>query len=113
MQVWFHVLKDQVKIALVHGFDDFMEFDDIFMFHLVEEGDFSVSSLGIGGVLECIKDFFEGESLLGFFVGDFPDMTIGSTSEKFFGFVEFEDVRLNVFGHEKKKEEFKIEIKRK
>ncbi len=46
-------------------------------------------------------------------MGDFPDMAIGSTSEKFFGLVEFKNMRLNVFGHEKKKEDFKIEIKRK
>lgn len=35
MKVWLHVLEDEVKIAFVGGFDDFMEFDNIFMFHLV------------------------------------------------------------------------------
>ena len=113
MKVWLHVLKDQVKISLVSGFDDFMEFNDMFMFHLVEEWDFSVGSLCIGGVLEGVKDFFKGKCLMGFFIGHFPDMAVGSTSEKFFDIVEFDDMRLNVFGHKKKKEYFKIEIKRK
>lgn len=88
MQIGLHVLKDQVHIALVCGLDDFVEFDNIFMFHLMEEGDFSVGSLGICWVLKSIKYFFEGKSLLWFFIDYFPYMAIGSTSKKFFGLIK-------------------------
>lgn len=44
------------------------------------------------------------------FISDFPYMTVGATAEEFFGFVELKHVGFDVFGHEKKESEFKIEI---
>jgi hypothetical protein len=34
--------------------------------------------LRIGGILECVEDFFEGDDLFGLFVDGFPDDTVGS-----------------------------------
>jgi hypothetical protein len=50
--------------------------------------------LGIGGILECIKNFFEGDNLFGLFVDCFPNDTIGSFA-KFLQDLEFsQDVGL-------------------
>lgn len=94
------MLKDQVKITLICGLDNFMKFDDIFMLHLMEERYLSICPLSISGVLESIKYFFKGKGLFCFFIKDFPDVPICSASQKFFGLVEFEHMRLNLFGHE-------------
>jgi hypothetical protein len=37
-------------------------------------------------------------------------MTVGATTEEFFGFVELKHVGFDVFGHETKESESKIEI---
>lgn len=38
----------------------------------------SVGSLGIGGILEGIEDFFKGDDLFSLFVDCFPDDSVGS-----------------------------------
>ena len=59
----------------------------------------AVGALGVDRVLEGVEDLFEGEGLVGFAVGDFPDVTIG-TGANFFGErVAGEDVGLNLFSH--------------
>jgi hypothetical protein len=104
------MLKHKVQIALICGLDDFMQFDNIFMLHLMKKRNFTVGSLGISGVLKGVKYFFKGLNLLGLFISDFPYMTVGATAEEFFGFVELKHMGFDVFGHEKKESEFKIEI---
>ena len=57
VKINIHMFKDKIDIFIVVGFDDFLEGDDIGMFELLEEHNFSVDSLSISGVSECIKIF--------------------------------------------------------
>lgn len=38
----------------------------------------TISTLRIGGILEGIEYFFEGDNLFGLFIDGFPDDTVGS-----------------------------------
>ena len=58
-----------------------MKLDYVGMVELVQEDDFAESALGIGGVLERIEYFLEGESLVGFFISYFPDVPVGSAAK--------------------------------
>jgi hypothetical protein len=80
MEVGFHELEDQVEVFVIVGFDDVVEFDDVGMVEFVEEDNFSVGALGIGGVLEGIEYFFECEGFPSFFIIDFPNMSICATT---------------------------------
>lgn len=80
VQIGFHELKHKIKILVILGFDDIVQLDDIGMVELMEEDNFPVGSLGVCGVLKGIKDFFECCELIGFFVSNFPYMSIGPAS---------------------------------
>lgn len=76
-----------------------MEFDDIGMIKFVEEDNLSVGSLGICGMLESIEYFFECQSLISFFIGNLPDMPIGSTSYFLDKCVFFQHMIFDLFAH--------------
>ena len=81
------MLKYKVNITAIFGNENLMEFDDVFMFDFFKDGNFSESSLSIGGMLESLEYFFEGVGFFGGFINDFPDMTVGSRSEFFENFI--------------------------
>jgi hypothetical protein len=56
-------------------------------------GYLSISTLGIGGILEGIKNFFEGDDLLGLLINGFPDNAVGSFTEFLKDFEFAQDVR--------------------
>ena len=76
-----------------------MKFYKVWMIELVEKNNFSESSLGISGMLECIEDFFQGHNLTRFFVGHFPDMPIGSATNLLDQAVSSQDMGLDFFAH--------------
>ena len=76
-----------------------MEFDYVFVFEFRKEHDFAVGALCIGGMLESVEYFFKSKYLSGFFVWDFPDMPIGSTSNFFEELVFGEDVVFDLISH--------------
>jgi hypothetical protein len=61
VHVSLHVLEQEVDVAVVLGFVDFVEGDDVRMLQLFQDADLAVGSLGVGRVLECVEDFFQGE----------------------------------------------------
>lgn len=83
MQVCFHILENQIQILIILGSDDIVQFDNVGMIEFMQKYDLSIGPLGVCGMLESIKYFFESEDISGFFVVDFPDMPIGSTANFF------------------------------
>lgn len=59
----------------------------------------AVGALGVDRVLEGVEDLFEGEGLVGFAVGNFPDVAVGAGADFFGEGVAGEDVGLNLFSH--------------
>jgi len=56
MQISFHILKNHIKISVIFRSDHRYEFDDILMIiKLFKKHNFSVGSLSICCILECIK----------------------------------------------------------
>lgn len=94
MQINVHVFEDKVNIFIVLGPDYVIDFDDVFLFELFEEHDFTVGSLGIGGVGEGIKVLFEGFELFCLAVSHFPYDSIGSTSDFLYWLIQGEYMRL-------------------
>lgn len=76
-----------------------MKLDYVGMVELVQEDDFAESALGVGGVLERIEYFLEGEGLVGFFIGYFPDMPVGSAAQLLHQGVFPKDMVLYLFAH--------------
>jgi hypothetical protein len=56
-------------------------------------GYLSISTLGVGGILEGVKNFFKGDDLFGLLINGFPDNTVGSFTEFLKDFEFTEDVR--------------------
>ena len=79
VKVSFHVFEHQVQILIVFGPHHLLEPDDGAVLQFVEEGNLAEGALGVGGVLECIEYFLEGEGLSGLAVGDLPDVSVGSS----------------------------------
>jgi hypothetical protein len=101
VQISFHNLEDQVQISVVFGTNRLDQFDDMGVLELREESHFSVGALGICGILECIKDLFEGDRRSSASIESSPDVAISSASHQFFGFVKSKDVIVNLFAHSK------------
>ena len=83
MQICFHKLEYQIQILIVLCFYYVMQFDDIIVIELVQKHDFTIGSLSISRVLKSIEYFFKCQSLTVLFVCDFPDMSIGPTTNFF------------------------------
>lgn len=60
-----------------------MEFNNIGMAEFVEENNFAVGPLGVGGMLEGVEYFFQSKDFACPFICDFPDMAIGSAADLF------------------------------
>ena len=99
MKVNIHVFEDEINVLVILGSDDVIDFDDILLFELFKEHDFSVGSLGIGGVGKGIKIFFKGLKLFGFAISDFPDDSVSSTSNFLNGLIQSQHVRLYFVRH--------------
>lgn len=76
-----------------------MEFDDVGMVKLVKKYNLSISSLSICRMLESIEYFFECHGLISFFIGNLPDMTIGSTPYFFNKCIFFKHMVFHLFAH--------------
>lgn len=73
------------------------------MLDLVEEHDLAIGALGVGGVLECVKIFFEGVDCFVFLVDYFPYNTIGSAADFLDNLISLKNVRFDFvvsFSHE-------------
>ena len=76
-----------------------MQFYYIGVIKFMQKNDFPVGSLSICGVLECVKDFFECHGVSRLFVGNFPDMSVGSAAYFFDKRVSLENVGFNFLAH--------------
>lgn len=89
VQVDVHVLEHQVDVLVVPRPDHLFQPDDVRVLELSQEHDFAVGALGVGGVGEGVKVFFEGFHLFGFLVSDFPDVSVGAAAYLFADVVLF------------------------
>ena len=99
MEVSFHVLKHKIKIFIVFSSDDLMQLNNVSMLKLLKKYDFPIGSLSISWMLESIEYFFESKSLAIFLVGNFPNNTIGSTSNFFDYVVSLKDMSFYFLWH--------------
>jgi hypothetical protein len=83
VEVGLHELEDQVEVLVIFCADDVVQFDDVGVVEFVQEDNFAVGPLRVGGVLEGIEDLLEREHLAGFFVGDLPDVAVGAAAQLF------------------------------
>ena len=99
VEVNIHVLEDEVDVPVVLCSDDLLQFYHIRMAQLHQKHDLSVCTLGISGVIECIKVFLQSLDLPTFLVCDFPDVSIGSAADLLDDVKTGQDVSLDVFAH--------------
>lgn len=83
VQVGLHKFEHEIKILVVLCSDDIVQLDDIWVGEFMQKDDFPVGSLGVGGVLKGIEYFFESHDLIGFFISNFPHVSIGTASNLF------------------------------
>ena len=69
------------------------------MVEFVKVAYLAVGALGVDRVLEGVEDLFEGEGLVGFAVGNFPDVAVGAGADFFGEGVAGEDVGFDLFSH--------------
>lgn len=69
------------------------------MMYFLKNLHLSVCSLSIDVVAKCSKYFFEGIMTMSYFIFDFPNMPICSTSYQLSDFVFLCDVRVDFFRH--------------
>jgi hypothetical protein len=104
VQVDVHELKDEVDVAFVLGFDDFLQGNDVGVLDLIEEHDFAVRALGVSRVLERVKVLFQCVDSLVLFVNDFPDDAISAAADFLHDLVPLQDVGFDFvvgFAHSK------------
>jgi hypothetical protein len=63
MKVCLHELEHKVEILVIFGTDHLVQFYDVGVIKLLEEGDLAEGPLGVGGVLEGIEDLFQSEGI--------------------------------------------------
>jgi hypothetical protein len=80
VEIGLHKLEDQIEVLVIFCADHIVQFDDVRVVEFMQEHNFAIGPLRIGGVLEGIEYLFKRENLSSFFVGDFPDMSIGTTA---------------------------------
>ena len=77
MQIGIHKVEHQIYVSIVLSSDHILQSDYIFMpGQLLQENDFPESTLGIRGVLECIKVLLESHDILGLLIDGLPHDTI-------------------------------------
>ncbi len=99
MQICFHKLKHQVQVLLILGLEDSVQFDNILMIELFQNGHLAISPLSINRVTKRIEYFFECESFAGAFLLYFPDVAVGTAAHLLVEGVFAEDVGFDLFGH--------------
>lgn len=98
IEVSVHELEDEVNVAGWEGGENLVEFDDVWVVDLFEDGDLSESPLGVGAVLEGFKDLFKREEFGGFvWFGDLPNVAVGTRAEFLQYFVPFGNVVVYFF----------------
>jgi hypothetical protein len=81
VEIGLHEVEDEVDVFVVFGFEDVEEGDDVGVaVELLQEDDFAVGALGVGGVLEGVEYFLQGHHLLGLLIDGLPDHAVGSLS---------------------------------
>ncbi len=98
VQISLHKLKDQINVLVIIGPEGVIELDDIGVFGLFEDLDLAVGALGIGGVLEGVKNLFEGVYFFIVFLLDFPDVAIGARADFLDDIEATKDVAFDVGG---------------
>ena len=98
VQISLHKLKDQINVLVIIGPEGVVELDDIGVFSLFEDLDLAVGALGIGGVLEGVKNLFEGVYFFIVFLLDFPDVAIGARADFLDDIEATKDVAFDVGG---------------
>lgn len=78
MQVCLHELKQQINVLVIVSADGVYQFDDVGVVQLLEDLDFAVGALSVGGVLEGIEDLLQGEHALGGLLLDLPHVAVGT-----------------------------------
>jgi hypothetical protein len=99
MQICFHEFKHQVQVLLILGLEHSVQFDNILMIELFQNGHLAISPLRINGVTKRIEYFFECESFAGAFLLYFPYMAVGTAAHLLVEGVFAEDVGFDLFGH--------------
>lgn len=95
MQVCLHELKQQINVLVVVSADSVHQFDNVGVVQLLEDLDFAVGALGVGGVLEGIEDLLESEDALGGLLLDLPDVAVGTRADLLEDVEATQDVRLD------------------
>lgn len=80
MQVGLHILENEVEISWVVGLDDPLEFDDVDVFELMQDGHLSVGSLRVYIILKGVENFLESVFFSRLFVNNLPDVAVGATA---------------------------------
>ena len=66
---------------------------------LLQEYNLSESSLSVGGVLESVEVFLQGNDLLGSLVNGFPDNTVSTFTQLLKNFIFLQNVSFDFFSH--------------
>ena len=84
MQICIHEIEDQINVSVVLRTDNILQADDILMARqLLQEDDFSESSLCVRCVLKGVEILLEGDDIFSLLVDGLPHDTIRSlTYEK-------------------------------
>ena len=78
VEVCLNELKYEIDISVIVGFYGVVEFNDVGVVDLSEDLYLAIGSLGICGVLEGVKYFFECIYFFSVFFFYFPDVTVCS-----------------------------------
>ncbi len=65
VQVCLHELEEQVDVFVVVGADCLVQLYDVWVVELLQDLNFAVGALSVGGVLEGVEDLLEREDALG------------------------------------------------
>ena len=98
VQISLHELKDQINVLTIVCPQSIVKLNDIGVFRLFEDLDFAVGTLGVGGVLEGVEDFFEGVYFFSGFLLYFPDVAIRARAHFFNDIEAAKDVAFDVGG---------------
>ena len=79
MQIGIHEIEDQINVSVVLSTDNVLQADDILMARqLLQEDDFSESSLCVRCVLKGIEILLERDNVLRLLVDGLPHDTVSS-----------------------------------
>lgn len=100
MKIGLHEIEDQVEVFVVLGADQVLQRNDVGVpAELPEKNDLAEGALGIGGILECIKDLLDGDGTLSLLVDCLPNDSVGSLAKLLHDFEFAQDMGLYFFCH--------------